>query len=185
MILSALKPHSSWFCAYWSRLYSKQNFTPVPTLVKSIWSSIEKKAVETCIVLASKQYTYSELRFLIVQSTVFVRRNNIGTPFKINYILHFLLKLLLLQKFMKTSILKQNLSLVIISLNLKHCLTSSNKLTKQVNLTEILIQSLWFQNLRKVHGYQDAFFSCANLQNCSSLSKQSKTLQMNCNLLSQ
>ena len=71
-----------------------------------------------------------------------------------------------MQMFLKKSILKPNLSVMIYQLNSEKFLTSSNKLMNYLNRTELItlkyrILKFWKTAL---HGYHAAELSCANLQ---------------------
>ena len=66
------------------------------------------------------------------------RKNNNGTLHKLLQGLHFILKLPLLQNFMRRSILKSNLSIKVNQVIFKTCLISRNKLKNRMNRTELV-----------------------------------------------
>ena len=90
----------------------------------------------------------------------------------------------LLQKFMKTSILKFNLSIMIDQLKFRKCLTSVNKLKKYLDHSDLLIL-----NYLKLTFWKKLFMDITQhispMQICNWVSRHCKTPQVNSSLLSQ
>ena len=90
-----------WLYTFWSWLLSNHSCPVVSTLAKVFDHPLNDKAVKTYYNLASQRYSYSEVFLSAAQSAVFISKSNINIIQTQILKLFALLKLPLLQNFLK------------------------------------------------------------------------------------